>query len=106
MVKGACFDLQRIGAVSAYHADALVRRATALQKTHGAETQAWMNGALLAKLGVNAGDTLTVSQGNGSAILKAARDDKLPDGCVRVAAGHPLTANLGGLFDEIKVGRA
>ena len=98
--------LQRIGTVSVYHADALVRRAAALQKTHGAETQAWMNGALLAKLGVNAGEMVAVSQGNGSATLKAACDDKLPDGCVRVAAGHPLTANLGGLFDEIKVERA
>ncbi|MFA7240336.1 MAG: NADH-quinone oxidoreductase subunit NuoG [Sulfuricellaceae bacterium] len=98
--------LQRIGDVAPYQTDAIVRRATALQKTHAAQIRAWMNGALLAKLSVADGDMLKVSQGEGSATLMAGRDDKLPDDCVRVAAGHPLTANLGGLFDEIKVERA
>ncbi len=106
MVKGACFDLQRIGEIAAYHADAVVRRAAALQKTHAAATQAWMNGALLAKLGVAAGDKVKLVQGNGGATLPAGRDDRLPDGCVRVAAGCAATAALGGLFDEIKVERA
>ncbi|MBS4096246.1 MAG: NADH-quinone oxidoreductase subunit G [Sulfuricella sp.] len=98
--------LQRIGEVAAYHSDAVVRRASALQKTHAAATQAWMNGGVLAKLGVAAGETVKLSQGNGSVTLIAARDDKLPDGCVRVAAGCAATAALGGLFDEIKVERA
>ncbi len=98
--------LQRIGEIAAYHADAVVRRATALQKTHAAQTQAWMNGSVLTKLGVNSGDAVKVSQGNGSATLTAARDDKLPDGCVRVAAGCAASAAMGGLFDEIKVERA
>jgi len=98
--------MQRIGEVAAYHADAMVRRAAALQKTHSAATQAWMNGVLLAKLGINAGDKVKLAQGSGSATLPAGRDDKLPDDCVRVSAGCATTAALGGLFDEIKVERA
>jgi NADH-quinone oxidoreductase subunit G len=49
---------------------------------------------------------VSVSQGAGSLVLKALRDDSLPAGCVRVAAGHPATSSLGGMFDEIVVGRA
>ena len=42
-----------------------------------------------------------LQQGDGSLVLKAAQDDKLPDNCVRVAAGHPLTAPLGSMFGEL-----
>jgi NADH-quinone oxidoreductase subunit G len=35
--------------------------------------------------------------------LAAARDDKLPADCVRVAAAHPLTAALGEMFGEIVI---
>ncbi len=98
--------LQRVGDVSAYHADAIVRRATSLQTSHAAANNARMNGALLSSLGLCEGVLIKVSQGEGSAELKAARDDKLPDACVRVAAGSAATATLGGLFDEIKVERA
>jgi NADH-quinone oxidoreductase subunit G len=98
--------LQRIGEVSAYHADAIVRRAASLQRTRGAACVAWMNGALLTQLGVTENGMVRVGQGNGGALLKAGRDDRLPDGCVRVAAGHPVTASLGDLFGEITVERA
>jgi NADH-quinone oxidoreductase subunit G len=46
-----------------------------------------------------------VRQGSGEARLEAALDDKLPDGCVRVAAGHPLTAGLGTMFGSLSVAR-
>ncbi|MBZ0094636.1 MAG: NADH-quinone oxidoreductase subunit G, partial [Sulfuricella sp.] len=104
---GAKSGLQRIGEVPAYHADAIVRRAAALQKTAAAALQgAWMNAETLASLGVAEGAEVSVSQGAGSIVLKALRDDRLPAGCVRVAAGHPDTAMLGGMFDEIRVERA
>ncbi|MDP2154508.1 MAG: molybdopterin-dependent oxidoreductase, partial [Sulfuricella sp.] len=100
MVKGACFNLQRIGEVPAYHADAIVRRAAALQKTAAAALQgAWMNAETLASVGVAEGADVSVSQGAGSIVLKALRDDHLPAGCVRVAAGLPDTATLGGMLD-------
>jgi NADH-quinone oxidoreductase subunit G len=40
-------------------------------------------------------------EGRGEAGLKAALDDRLPDGCVRVAAGHPATAGLGPMFGTV-----
>ncbi|MDD5240096.1 MAG: NADH-quinone oxidoreductase subunit NuoG [Sulfuricella sp.] len=103
----ASHGLQRIGEVLAYHADAIVRRAPSLQETADAKTPAaWMNGETLAKVGAVEGMDITVRQGGEGAVLKAMRDDRLPAGCVRVAAGHPATAMLGGLMDEIVVERA
>ena len=99
--------LQRIGEVPSYQADPIVRRATALQKTAAAALQgAWMNAETLSSVGVSEGADVSVSQGTDSVVLKALRDDLLPAGCVRVAAGHPATAMLGGMFDEIRVERA
>ncbi len=98
--------LQRIADVPIYFADDLVRRAPSLQKTRDAvPPAARMNAATLAKLGLNAGMRVKVSAG-GTAILTAQLDDGLPDGCVRVAAGHELTAGLGTLQGEITVERA
>lgn len=103
---GAKGGMQRIGEVPAYQADAIVRRAAALQKTAVAALQgAWMNAQTLASVGVAEGAEVSVSQGAGSIVLRAMRDDHLPAGCVRVAAGHPTTAMLGGMLDEIVLGR-
>ena len=96
--------LQRIGEVPIYQADPIVRRAESLQRTHDAAAPAaWMPGALLDRLGVQAGDTVKVKQGDGEVLLPAARDDKLPANCVRVASAHPLTVALGAMFGEITV---
>ncbi len=96
--------IQRIGEVPIYQADPIVRRAESLQHTHDAAAPvAWMPGALLDKLGVQAGDTIRMKQGDGAVHLPAARDDKLPANCVRVACAHPLTAALGAMFGEIVV---
>lgn len=95
---------QRIGEVPIYQADPIVRRAESLQRTHDAAPPvAWMAGPLMERLGISAGDEVRIRQGDGEARLAAARDNKLPDGCIRVAAAHPLTAALGGMFDEIAV---
>ena len=96
--------LQRIGEVPIYQADPIVRRAESLQRTHDAAAPAaWMPGALLDRLGVRVGDTVKVKQGDGEVLLPAARDDKLPANCVRVASAHPLTVALGAMFGEITV---
>jgi NADH-quinone oxidoreductase subunit G len=103
-VPGA--SLQRIGEVPIYQADAIVRRASSLQKTRDASPPVVaMNAALLQQLGIKAGETVSIQQGDGVAVLKAAEDDRLPDNCVRVAAGHPYTAGLGPMFGEVKVQR-
>ena len=89
-----------------YFADALVRRAPSLQKTADArEPRCWMNAALLKSLDVAPGQPVLVRQGTGEARLEAALDDKLPDGCVRVAAAHPSTAGLGAMFGSLSVAR-
>jgi len=99
--------IERIGDVPLYQLDGITRRAPALQATKDARPpRAWVNAALLQKLGVKEGDALILKQGDGQATLPAALDASLPDNCVRVAAAHPLTAALGGMFADITVERA
>jgi NADH-quinone oxidoreductase subunit G len=96
--------IQRIADVPIYFADALVRRAPALQKTRDArKPRAWMNSRLAATLGVAAGQPVLV---NGSVKLTAALDDRLPDECVRIAAAHPATAGVGPMFGALTLARA
>jgi len=99
--------IERIGEVPIYQLDAIVRRAPSLQVTQDAQIpRAWANDALLRQLGLHAGDMVILRQGKGDTQLPLACDKRLPDNCVRVAGAHPLTANLGGLFDAITVERA
>ena len=99
--------IQRIADVPSYFADPLVRRSPPLQKTKEAQPpRAWMNSRLLQRLGVAAGQPVRVKQGGGEARLMAALDDKLPEDCVRVAAGHPSTATLGAMFGSMQVEKA
>ncbi len=96
--------IERIADVPLYFADPLVRRAPSLQKTRDARApRAWINSRLLGKLGVAEGQPVRVRQGEGSARLAAALDDRLPDGCVRVAAAHAATAELGPMFGALEV---
>jgi NADH-quinone oxidoreductase subunit G len=64
-----------------------------------------MNSRLLQQLGIGAGQPVLVKQGAGEASLLAAVDDKLPDNCVRVPAGHASTAGLGAMFGGVRVER-
>lgn len=103
----AANGLQRVSDVPIYATDAVVRRSAPLQATaDAAMPQAWLHSEELKKLGVQAGATVKISQGQGSANLLAAADDKLPRGVVRVAAGHAATAALGAMFGTITVERA
>jgi NADH-quinone oxidoreductase subunit G len=98
----AVSGIQRIADVPIHFADPLARRSPPLQKTRDAQApRAWMNAKLLQSLGVAAGGLVLVKDGAGEAGLVAALDDKLPDNCVRVAAGHPATAGLGALFGTV-----
>ncbi|MEO7727296.1 MAG: molybdopterin-dependent oxidoreductase, partial [Burkholderiales bacterium] len=105
-ISATVTGIERIGEVPIYQADAIVRRAPSLQKTHDAAAPvAAMNGAQFALLGLQDGDQVRITQGAGSAVLMAARDDKLPAGCVRVAAAHPLTAGLGAMAGAVTLER-
>ena len=89
-----------------YFTDPLVRRSVPLQKTRDARTPlASMNKRLFSELGLVLGERIKITQGRGAAVLYAAVDDKLPDNCVRVAAGHPATAGLGAMFGTVTLER-
>ena len=103
-LPSAAGGLRRIADVPIYAGDAIVRRAAALQKTRDAAApRAWMNAALLAKLGLKEGQAVKVKQGAGEAALNAACDDRLPPECVRVAAAHASTRDLGPMSGELSV---
>jgi len=103
----AVHGLQRVADVPIYASDAIVRRAISLQATtDAAQPKVWLHSKELNKLGVAAGAQVRVAQGQGSALLEVAVDDGLPEGVVRVAAGHPMTATLGAMFGTITVERA
>jgi NADH-quinone oxidoreductase subunit G len=105
-LEAARSGIERIGEVPIYQADAIVRRAASLQKTHDAgEPVAAMNGALFGQLGLRDGDAVKITQGSGVAVLTAVRDDNLPANCIRVPAAHPLTARLGGMLGTVTAER-
>ncbi|MRD71961.1 NADH-quinone oxidoreductase subunit G [Rhodocyclus tenuis] len=99
---------ERVADVPIYFSDPLVRRAPALQKTRdAAPPTARMSARTLAEAGLVAGAPVRLRQesiaGSGEAVLTAALDDGVPDGCVRVSAAHPATAALGDMFGPIQV---
>jgi len=99
--------LQRVAEVPIYSADAIVRRAVALQKTRDAAIpRVVMRSDELKKLGVLPGDQVKISQGGNSVCLAVAADDSLPGGVARVAAGHAATVGLGAMFGTLTVERA
>ena len=96
--------LQRVSDVPIYFSDAIVRRATALQKTRDALTpQVSLHSSELHKLGIKSGDTVKVSQGSGSVRLTVQANDRMPMGIARVAAGHTTTSGLGAMFGSVTV---
>ena len=98
-------SMQRIAEVPIYQTDPIVRHAESLQLTRDAikEPVAWMQGNLLEKLGLCAGDKVELKQGEGKALLKVDCDDKVPPNCIRLVTAHPMTACLGGMFGDITV---
>ena len=103
-IAGDTIVMERIGEVAPYQADAIVRRAAALQKSAvGAPPVATMNGMDLTRLGINDGDSLKISQGSGVVVVSVKKDDKLPAHCIRIPGGHEATAVLGGLFGSVSL---
>ena len=102
----AAAGLQRIAETPIYAADAIARRAPSLQKTRdGLPPAASMNRVLADTLGLRDGDSVCVRQGGGVAVVAYAIDDKLPAGCVRLAAAREETAGLGSPNAELTVER-
>ncbi len=106
-LDGKARGLTRIGDVSVYAVDPVVRRGNALQQTRaaGAATLG-LNEQAAAKLGLQAGDSVKVLQESGEAELEVELDVRVPDGCVHVAGGVPESANLGPCIGEISISKA
>ncbi|KIF82314.1 NADH-quinone oxidoreductase subunit NuoG [Noviherbaspirillum autotrophicum] len=99
--------VERVADVPIYFTDAIVRRAPSLQLTHDAQApKATLSAVLAQKLGVANGAQVKVTQGQGSAVLTAAIDAKLPENVVRVSAAHASTVGLGAMFGAISVEKA
>jgi NADH-quinone oxidoreductase subunit G len=95
-------ELERIGEVMSYHADAIVRRSPPLQATReGRPPVATLCSATLAQLGLRAGEAVVLRQGEAEARLQVALDERVPPRCVRIPAAHPATSTLGAMFGAI-----
>jgi len=106
-LQAAGQGLVRLGEVPIYQADALVRRAVSLQKTHDAAAPVIaLSAATAAKLGLEAGQSATAQQGEGKVMLPVVIDAALADDVVRLAVAHPATAALGAAFGSIQLTRA
>jgi NADH-quinone oxidoreductase subunit G len=96
--------LERVADVPIYATDMLVRRAPALQLTaDGRPPVASLPSALWRQLGLQAGDKVLLTQGDGAVVIDAREETTLAEHTVRVAAGHPATAALGAMFGAITV---
>jgi NADH-quinone oxidoreductase subunit G len=105
--QGEPSGLERIADVPVYFSDAIVRRAPALQETVDAQApKAWISTGLAKELAINAGDSVKVVQGQGTAILTVGVDAALPAKVVRIAAAHASTAKLGPMFGAVSVEKA
>ena len=94
--------LERVAEVPIYQTDAVVRRSPSLQMTPDAALPvARMHSRLIEKLGLAENGRVSVRQTAHALTLKVQRDDLLPENCVRVPSGHPLTAGLGPMFGAI-----
>ena len=99
--------LQRITDVPINFADQMARRSASLnQSADSVAPTARVSEQTLIQLGLKAGDSVRIKQGNGEAVLLAKLDKNVPEGCVRVAAAHISTAALGEMFGPICMERA
>ena len=96
--------LERIADVPIYAVDPIVRRAPALQMTADARPpRVGLPSELAAERGIVDGTPVRVRQGDRSIVLAAHVDPALAANVIRVAAGHPMTADLGPMFGTVTI---
>lgn len=95
--------IERIGEVPIYATDALVRRASSLQKTADAKNarRIFLAPDVAGKHGIDDGADVRVTQGDASVVLQAKLDTRLAKGCVRIAAALHETSALGPMFGVV-----
>ncbi len=98
--------LYRIGDVALHAGDPLVRRSKPLQQTADAlqsRAAARMSAGLAERLGLGAGERVTVAQNGVRASLEVIIEHRVPEGCVYVHAGTPGSAGLGPAYGPIEI---
>jgi NADH-quinone oxidoreductase subunit G len=97
--------LERIGDVAIHGADALVRRAAALQKTPDAlaAATARLCAAQAAQSGVSGAASVRLTQGGESITVPLVIDERVPPGCLWLPAGTPASAGIGPSFGPIGI---
>ena len=100
--------LERLADVPIHFADALARRAPALQQARDSVAPAaGINAATLAKLGLGEGDRVRIAANGEAGVLLTTRLDRgLPDDVVRIAAAHADTRALGPMSASLTVEKA
>lgn len=99
--------LERVVDVPIYFADPIARRAASLQRTIDAGLPvARMNMKTADSLGLENGCKVKIKSQLGSTIVRLSVDDGVAENCVRLAAAHSSTAQLGGWHAEISVEQA
>jgi NADH-quinone oxidoreductase subunit G len=96
--------LQRMGCAPMYAVDALVRRASALQKTRDAQhNAALINSKQAQASGVAGAEKVKVTQAGGHSYLPLVIDDGVPDGCVWIATATTGAISLGAAFGPVEL---
>ncbi|MBE9568373.1 MAG: NADH-quinone oxidoreductase subunit NuoG [Proteobacteria bacterium] len=96
--------IHRSSDVPIYAGDAVVRRATSLQKTVDAQTMSVsLNSAEAERLGVSAAETVTVKQGDNSATMQLIIDDAIPDASAWIPLAVEGNDVLGPAFAEVSI---
>jgi NADH-quinone oxidoreductase subunit G len=92
--------------VPMYQQDAIVRRATSLQKTVDAQSLCVrLNSAEAKRLGVSNATTVTVKRGEGSAAFNLLIDDTVPDACAWIPSAVEGNELLPAAFSVVSIER-
>ena len=103
-VKVGDDSLMRSGDVPMYAGDALLRRASSLQKASDAQSLCVrLNSAEAARLGVAESETVYASQGDANTQMDLVIDDSIPDGSAWIPMALQGSELLGDAFAAIKV---
>ena len=99
-------ELERIAPMPIYAVDPLVRRSRPLQATKDAELRGVaLSPATFERLGLRAGESVTVRQGSRSVVLEVVADRRIPDDCAWLPAGVPATAALDAGSGAVVIGK-
>jgi len=99
-------QIERIGEVPMYASDAVVRRASSLQRTSdGEKGSVRICRALAVDIGLGDGAEVAVTQNGARVILPLVVDERVAPGCARIPAGLPATRELGPAFGTVHLER-